>query len=97
MKIGLAKEIKKEEYRVGLTPLSSREYIENGHSVMIESGAGLGSGFADDEYKAQGCQVLTDKKKLFDKADMIVKVKEPLACEYDLFHEDQILYTYHIQ
>jgi alanine dehydrogenase len=94
MKIGLAKEIKKEEYRVGLTPLSAREYIDNGHSVMIESGAGMGSGFTDDEYKAQGCQILIDKKKLSDEADMIVKVKEPLECEYDLFHEDQILYTY---
>lgn len=94
MKIGLVKEIKKEEYRVGLTPLSSMEYIDNGHTVMIESGAGMGSGFTDDEYKAQGCQIFTDKKKLFDQAEMIVKVKEPLECEYDLFHEGQILYTY---
>ncbi len=94
MKIGLAKEIKKEEYRVGLTPLSAREYIDHGHAVTIESGAGLGSGFTDAEYEAQGCTVTTDKQALFDAADMIIKVKEPLACEYDLFHEDQILYTY---
>lgn len=94
MRIGLAKEIKTEEYRVGLTPQSAREYIDHGHSVAIEAGAGFGSGFSDEEYLAVGCSVQPDKKKLFDEAEMIIKVKEPIACEYDLFHEDQILYTY---
>ncbi|OGV52400.1 MAG: alanine dehydrogenase [Lentisphaerae bacterium GWF2_52_8] len=94
MKIALAKEIKKEEYRVGLTPLSAKEYITAGHTVMVESGAGFGSGFSDDEYKAQGCQLTDNKKKLFDEADMVIKVKEPIEAEYELFHEGQILYTY---
>jgi len=94
MKIGLPKEIKKEEYRVALIPVSAKEYINNGHSVIIESGAGKGIGFSDNDYKKAGCDVTSDKKKLFDESDMIVKVKEPLEEEYDLFHEDQILYTY---
>ncbi|OGV39634.1 MAG: alanine dehydrogenase [Lentisphaerae bacterium GWF2_45_14] len=94
MKIGLPSEIKKEEYRVGLTPASAREYIEHGHQVLVESNAGLGSGFIDDEYKKAGCEIIGNRKALFDSADMIVKVKEPLPQEYDLFHEGQILYTY---
>ena len=94
MKIGLPKEIKKEEYRVALIPVSAKEYINNGHSVIIESGAGKGIGFSDNDYKKAGCDVTSDKKKLFDESDMIVKEKEPLEEEYDLFHEDQILYTY---
>jgi alanine dehydrogenase len=94
MKIGLPKEIKKEEYRVGLTPLSAKEYISNGHTVLVENGAGEGSGFADDEYKAQGCTLTKDKALLFKEADMIVKVKEPLSEEIGLLREGQILYTY---
>lgn len=94
MIIGLIKEIKKEEYRVGLTPMSAKEYISNGHEVVVEKDAGAGSGFADEEYKEAGCKVVADKKKIFEKADMIIKVKEPLAEEYDLFHPGQILYTY---
>lgn len=94
MKIGLPAEIKKEEYRVGLTPASAREYVEHGHTVFVESNAGAGSGFGDDEYKKAGCEIINDRKRLFDTADMIVKVKEPLAEEYELFHEGQILYTY---
>jgi len=94
MKIGVVKEIKVEEYRVGLTPSSAEEYIEAGHPVIIETNAGVGSGFPDDAYKATGCTIETDKKKLFDESDMIIHVKEPLKEEYDLFHEGQILYTY---
>lgn len=94
MKIGLPAEIKKEEYRVGLTPASAREYVEHGHPVFVENCAGAGSGFGDDEYKKAGCEIISDRKRLFDSSDMIVKVKEPLAAEYDLFHEGQILYTY---
>jgi len=94
MKIGLPKEIKKEEYRVALIPVSAKEYIDNGHSVLIESGAGEGIGFSDEDYKKAGCDVTSDRKKLFDESDMIVKVKEPLEEEYDLFHEGQILFTY---
>ncbi len=94
MRIGLPKEIKKEEYRVALIPISAKEYIDNGHSVVIESGAGKGIGFSDEDYKKVGCDVITNRKELFDLSDMIVKVKEPLEEEYDLFHENQILYTY---
>lgn len=94
MNIGLIKEIKQEEYRVGLTPLSAREYITHGHTVFVESGAGLGSGFTDTDYRETGCKVQKDKKQIFDQSDMIVKVKEPLEKEYALFKEGQILYTY---
>jgi alanine dehydrogenase len=94
MQIGLAKEIKKEEYRVGLTPWSSKEYIRHGHRVIVEQDAGLGSGFSDEEYAAAGCTIEKDKKKIFDACDMIIKVKEPLPEEYSLLKENQILYTY---
>ncbi|MBN2643066.1 MAG: alanine dehydrogenase [Victivallales bacterium] len=94
MIIGLAKEIKKEEYRVGLTPTSAKEYIDHGHRVLVESGAGNGTGFADAEYCNCGCEIVSDRRKLFADAEMIIKVKEPLAEEFDLFHEGQLLYTY---
>lgn len=94
MKIGLIKEIKKEEYRVGLTPASASEYVKNGHTVYVEKSAGTGSGFSDDDYKKAGCVLEANKKKIFDTCEMIIKVKEPLEEEYDLFHEDQLLYTY---
>lgn len=94
MKIGLLKEIKQEEYRVGLTPLSAREYINHGHTVCVEAGSGLGSGFADADYKKAGCRIQADRKKIFDNSEMIIKVKEPLPQEYKLFHKGQILYTY---
>jgi alanine dehydrogenase len=94
MKIGLPKEIKKEEYRVALTPASAKEYIDNDHIVIVESGAGDGIGFCDDDYKKAGCEISHDRKQLFDDSEMIVKVKEPLEEEYELFHEKQILYTY---
>lgn len=94
MKIGLVKEIKQEEYRVGLTPLSAKEYIDNGHEVLVETKAGEGSGFPDAAYRELGCRIVKSTRKLFDDADMIVKVKEPLPAEYDYFHEGQILYTY---
>lgn len=94
MKIGLVKEIKPEEYRVALTPFSAKEYVANGHEVIVESRAGEGSGFLDEEYTAAGCKIENDKKLIFNQADMIIHVKEPLEEEYDLFHEGQILYTY---
>ena len=94
MKIGLVREIKTEEYRVGLTPVSAGEYVDCGHEVMVEAGAGDGSGFTDAEYKEYGCTIVSDKQKLFDDAEMIIKVKEPLPAEYDFFHPGQILFTY---
>lgn len=94
MRIGLLKEIKSDEYRVGLTPFSARDFIDNGHEVMVETQAGEGSGFSDKSYRSTGCRIESDRKRIFDQAEMIVHVKEPLEEEYDLLHEDQILFTY---
>jgi alanine dehydrogenase len=94
MIIGVPKEIKNNENRVGMTPGGAKAYIRKGHKVIIETHAGEGSGFHDEEYKAVGCEIYPDVKQLFADADMIIKVKEPLAPEYDLFKEGQILYTY---
>ena len=94
MIVGVSKEIKNNEFRVGMTPAGVEAMHRAGHTVLIEAGAGIGSGFADADYKAVGAEILSDKKALFDRAEMIVKVKEPLAPEYDLFHEGQILFTY---
>jgi alanine dehydrogenase len=93
MIIGLVKEIKTEEYRVGLTPDTALEYIANRHSVLVEKDAGVGSGFSDQDYVNVGCEIV-NKEDLFAKSEMIIKVKEPLEEEYDFFREGQILYTY---
>jgi alanine dehydrogenase len=94
MKIAVAREIKRHEYRVGLTPSGVEAYVRRGHTVMAEAGAGAGAGFSDAEYVQAGARLETDKRRLFAEADMIVKVKEPQPEEYDLFHEGQILFTY---
>jgi alanine dehydrogenase len=94
MKIGCPKEIKRHEYRVGLTPQCVRAYIKHGHSVVMQAGAGIGAGFGDDEYLAAGAGLEVDAKRIFEQSDMIVKVKEPLPAEYALLRENQILYTY---
>lgn len=94
MKIGLLKEIKKEEYRTGLTPCSAREYIRHGHQIYVETMAGEGSAISDEDYAKVGCSIVSDRRKICDACDMIIKVKEPLVEEYDLFHAGQILYTY---
>lgn len=93
MIIGIPKEIKKEEFRVAVTPSGVRELRTSGHTVLIEIGAGAGSDFSDDEYHQADADVI-DRKALFAKADLIVKVKEPLASEYDLLRDDQALFTY---
>ena len=94
MIIGVSKEIKNNENRVGLTPAGAEALVKAGHRVLVETGSGLGSGFDDESYAAVGAELLPDKKQLFDEAEMIVKVKEPLPSEYDLFHEGQLLFTY---
>ena len=94
MKIGCLKEIKKHEYRVGLVPSDVRSYVSRDHQVMIQKGAGNAAGFQDDEYLQAGARVIDDREVIFDTCDMIVKVKEPLPEEYDLFRKDQILFTY---
>lgn len=93
MTIGVPKEIKKEEHRVGITPPGVKELRRNGHTVLIESGAGEGSGFSSDEYLEADADIV-DKKTLFEKAELIVKVKEPLSAEYDFFREGQAIFTY---
>jgi alanine dehydrogenase len=94
MKIGCVKEIKKHEYRVGLTPACVKAYTDRGHKVRIETGAGLEAGFSDDEYEAAGAVIEDDVRKVYESCDMIVKVKEPQPSEYALFREKQILFTY---
>ena len=94
MIIGTTKELKNHEYRVGLTPDSVSAFVAAGHTVCVESGAGLGAGFTDEEYVAAGARILSAPKEVFDLCDMIVKVKEPEECEYELLREGQILYTY---
>ena len=94
MIVAVAKEIKNNENRVGLTPAGAEDLCKAGHKVLIEQNVGLGSGFSDESYAKVGAVIVADKKELFDSAEMIIKVKEPLAAEYDLFHEGQILFTY---
>jgi len=94
MKIGTVKEIKKHEYRVGLTPKAAESYANAGNTVFVEKGAGEGSGFSDDQYAAAGAKILSTRQDVWAQADMIVKVKEPLEDEYALVRENQILYTY---
>ncbi|MCT4597937.1 MAG: alanine dehydrogenase [Vallitalea sp.] len=94
MIIGVLKEIKNNENRVGLTPAGVSALVKNGHTVYVETKAGVGSGIMDDEYKKAGGIVLDKNTEVFEKSDIIVKVKEPLECEYDLFREGQTLYTY---
>ncbi|MFD0966659.1 alanine dehydrogenase [Seminibacterium arietis] len=93
MIIGCPKEIKIQEFRVGLTPANVKSYVAAGHKVYIEKDAGAAIGFTDQMYQQAGA-VITDKAELFTKSEMIIKVKEPIACEYDYFREGQILYTY---
>ncbi|MGD0727705.1 MAG: alanine dehydrogenase [Spirochaetia bacterium] len=94
MKLGVPKEVKRHEYRVGMTPHSVKAYVKSGHQVLVEKGAGVGSGYDDAEYAGAGAQMVADKAELFKQSEMIVKVKEPLPEEYSLFHHGQILYTY---
>src|SRR5208283_4069850 len=94
MIIGIPKEIKEDEYRVGVIPQGVRALTEHGHSVLVEQGAGDGCRISDQEYLAAGAQILPDRAEVYGRADMIMKVKEPLKDEYNLLHEGQILYAY---
>ena len=94
MIIGTTKELKNHEYRVGLTPDNVSAYVAQEHTVYVETNAGFGAGFLDEEYKAAGATIVETPAEVFAKADMIVKVKEPEPCEYDYLREGQILYTY---
>ncbi len=94
MIIGCPKEIKTHEYRVGLVPGSVKELVARGHTVLIEAGAGAGINYHDEDYIEAGAQIISSAKEVFDRAEMIVKVKEPQPSEYDLLREGQILFTY---
>jgi len=94
MIIGTVKEVKHKESRVGLTPSSVKEYIAHGHSVFVEKNAGVESGFLDEHYINAGAKILDTAAEVWNKSDMIVKVKEPLASEYGHLREGLILYTY---
>ena len=94
MRIGVPKEIKDHEYRVGLTPSSVREIVAGGHKVSVETGAGSGIGAPDAAYEKVGATIATDAQEVFAAADMIVKVKEPQANERAMLREGQILFTY---
>ncbi|QQS53381.1 MAG: alanine dehydrogenase [Candidatus Competibacteraceae bacterium] len=94
MRIGVPKEIKVHEYRVGLTPDSVREFTAHGHQVLMETQAGAGIGSSDDDYRAAGAEIAAMPADIFAQADMIVKVKEPQAVERRMLRPDQILFTY---
>jgi alanine dehydrogenase len=93
MKVGVPKEIKNREYRVGATPECVRAYVRAGHSVLVQVGAGLGAGFSDEAYAKAGAE-LVPSLEVYARADMIVKVKEPLPAEYELLQPGQILFTF---
>ncbi|SVD45767.1 uncharacterized protein METZ01_LOCUS398621, partial [marine metagenome] len=94
MRIGVPKEIKVHEYRVGLVPASVRELVHNGHEVIVERDAGVGVGFEDADYAAIGAEILPAAEDVFKTADMIIKVKEPQVTEISMLRPDQILFTY---
>jgi alanine dehydrogenase len=94
MLIGVPKETKTHEYRVGLVPGSVRELVHHGHEIVVESGAGAGIGFGDGAYEAVGARIAANARKVFGAAELIVKVKEPQPPEVELLRRDQILFTY---
>ena len=94
MIIGTTRELKNNEYRVGLTPDNVMSYVKHGHTVLVETNAGVGAGFEDEQYIAAGARIVADPRDIFAAADMIVKVKEPEPCEYESLREGSVLFTY---
>ena len=94
MKIGIPKEIKNNENRVGMTPAGVAELIRHGHTVVVQHTAGENSGFSDEQYTKVGAQILPDIESVYREAEMIIKVKEPIKQEYKLIKKDQLVYTY---
>jgi len=94
MLIGVPKEIKNNEYRVGLTPSSVHELVHHNHRVLVESGAGHGIVMTDDDYRTAGAEIAVDAKEVYSRSEMIVKVKEPQPEEYPLLQTDQVVFTY---
>ena len=94
MFVGSVKEIKNQEYRVGLIPAHIKSFVDSGHTVFIERDAGLGSGFTNEDYAVYGAIVLDTAEEVWNRVDLLIKVKEPLESEYRYFREDLILFTY---
>ena len=94
MVIGVPREIKEQENRVALPPSAAYQLIKRGHEIVVERGAGAGSGFSDEEYAAAGARLVPSHDEVFARAELVVKVKEPLPAEYGLLRPDQILFTY---
>ena len=94
VKIGVPTEVKNHEYRVGITPVGVNELVQHGHEVLIQKGAGLGSSITDDEFVSQGAQILDSADDVWGEADMVMKVKEPVAQEYHRLREGLTLFTY---
>lgn len=94
MIVGVPTEVKKDEYRVAMLPVGVQELVNRGHQVVMQAGAGMGSGLPDEDYVNAGAQLVATGKDVFDQADLIIKVKEPQAEEYDLIRPGQMLFTY---
>ncbi|TXT19144.1 MAG: alanine dehydrogenase [Planctomycetota bacterium] len=94
MIVGVPREIKPDEYRVAMLPSGVDELKRHGHRVLIERGAGMGSGMTDEQYSANGAEIVDGPDPIFGQAELVVKVKEPLAAEWPLLRPGQILFTY---
>ncbi|NDC52102.1 MAG: alanine dehydrogenase, partial [Actinobacteria bacterium] len=94
MNIGVPKEIKNNEFRVAITPSGVRELTSRGHAVFIEASAGLGSAISDSDYEAVGATILKSADEVWSKAELVLKVKEPIAAEYSRMRKGQVLFTY---
>ncbi len=94
MQIGVPREIKKNEDRVAVTPAGAHEFNKRNHKVIVQSGAGFGSGFSDDQYTAAGAQIVDSIEEVYGQAEMIMKVKEPIEPEWNLIKSDQLVFTY---
>ncbi|MFC0005501.1 alanine dehydrogenase [Micromonospora siamensis] len=94
MKVGIPREVKNHEYRVAITPAGVNEFTRNGHEVFVESGAGVGSSITDDEFAAAGAKILGTADEVWETAELVLKVKEPVAEEYHRMREGQVLFTY---
>jgi len=94
MIIGVPREVKQDEYRVAMLPVGVEELIRRGHQVLVEAGAGLGSGLADHDYLRHGCEMISGPEEIFARADLILKVKEPQPSEWPLIRQGQVVFTY---
>ena len=94
MKIGIPKEIKPQENRIGLTPESVKVLVSDGHEVLVENNGGYEAGFYNEQYKSAGAKIIDSASDIFNDADIIVKVKEPLSNEVKMIRENQIVFTY---